>query len=426
MIRGASPIAACALFAALAAQPGAAQLPDASASGLALAGNNTALARSFGAMSVNPAGLGMPESGFSLTIAPVKARVGIKPIGLGDLYEFQGVVVPTATKELWLEQIAAAGGETGSVGAEVTGFALTFGSVGFQLSTVASSVLDIPGGVAEALLYGNAGRTGEPVEISLADAATEGFAATTAAMGFGLAVNENLSFGMTGKYTVGHAVVVGRAESGSFEVDPLRLSALAPVVGTCFDELQCEQDFMDGGSGFGLDLGVVANLGTITVGASVQNVISNFSWNPDVLGYRPGTLLFEEGEFEQEFDELPFEDAPADLQEVIRDFTFKPGYRLGAAMDVSPMLTVTGDIQGELGDDGIELGPKSHIGVGAELRLGFLHLRGGAAKITAGTRYGAGGSLILGPVNLSTAFGYESGNAGDATSMQLVLSFGDR
>lgn len=426
MIRGAFPVAACALAFSLAAQPASAQLPDASASGLGLAGNNTALARSFGAISVNPAGLGMPGSGFTLTIAPVRTRLGIKPIGLSDLYEFQGELIPTATKEAWLEQIALAGGQSGSVGAEVTGFALTFGSVGFQLSTVASALLNLPPDAAEVFLYGNAGRTGVPVDLSLVDAAVEGFGATTAAMSFALAVDENLSFGMTGKYTVGHGVIVGRADSGVLEADPVRASVLAPVVGTCFDEVACEQDFFNGGSGFGLDLGVVADLGTVTVGATLQNIISNFSWNPDLLAYRPGTLTLEPGAFEQEFDELPFEDAPADLRAVIQDFTFKPGYRLGAAMDVSSMLTVTGDIQGELGDDGIELGPKSHVGVGAELRLGILHLRGGTAKITDGTRYGGGGSLILGPVNLSAALGYETAEVGDATSVQLVLSWGGR
>ncbi|MCS5661107.1 MAG: hypothetical protein NZ842_11975, partial [Dehalococcoidia bacterium] len=43
-----------------------AQLGDASATTLGLSGNNTATVRGFGAISVNPAGLAMSGSGFSL------------------------------------------------------------------------------------------------------------------------------------------------------------------------------------------------------------------------------------------------------------------------------------------------------------------------------------------------------------------------
>ena len=49
----------------LAAVPVAAQLTSASVSTLGLAGNDTAIVRGFGAISVNPAGLAMPGSEFS-------------------------------------------------------------------------------------------------------------------------------------------------------------------------------------------------------------------------------------------------------------------------------------------------------------------------------------------------------------------------
>lgn len=407
--------------------PAAAQLPDASISSLALAGNNTASARAFSAISVNPAGLGMPESGFSLTFAPVKVRLGLGPVGLGELYDFQGLVVPDDVRDEWLERIIAAGGQRGSTGADATAFALTVGSVGFQLSTAASAIVDIPPGVAEAYMYGNAGRTGEPADLSLVDAALEGFAATTGAVSFALAVNPTLSFGLTGKYTIGHAVLYGRSESGQLEADPLRGTASAPIVSTCIDEVACTQDFTNGGSGFGLDLGVVMDLETVTLGASVQNVVSNFSWDETKLAYRPGTFAFELGDsLETSFDETSFDAAPEDLKQRVRDFTFQPTYRLGAALEVSSMLTLTGDIQGRLGDEGISLGPKVHTGLGAELRLGFLHLRAGASKITDGVRLGGGASLVIGPVNVSAAGGLERGDVGDAALGQFVVSFGAR
>ena len=406
--------------------PVGAQLPDASISSLALAGNNTASVRAFGAISNNPAGLGMPGSGFSLTLVPVGVRLGLEPIGLSELVDYEGRRIPVSVREEWLQRIAAGDGERGSVGVDATAFALTLGSIGFQLSSTATASVSLPPDAAEALLYGNAGRTGEATDLSLVNAMTEGFAATTGAMSFALAVGPQLSFGMTGKYTVGHAVAVARAESGQITADPLEGEVVAPVVSSCFDEVNCTQSFANGGSGFGLDLGAMMDLGTITLGASLQNVVSNFSWDETKLAYRPGTLAFDLNDAESEFDELSFDSAPDDLKARIREYTFKPSYRLGAALDVSQMLTLTGDIQGQIGDDGITLGPKVHTGIGAELRLGFLHLRAGAAKITDGSRLGGGASLVLGPVNLSAAGGIERGDVGDAALGQFVLSFGHR
>jgi hypothetical protein len=89
-------------------------------------------------------------------------------------------------------------------------------------------------------------------------------------------------------------------------------------------------------------------------------------------------------------------------------------------------LTLTGDIHGELGDDGISLGQRSHAGVGAELRAGFVHFRGGVAKITDGMQYGGGASLVLGPVNLSGAVGLQRGEERETVMGQFVLSFGNR
>jgi hypothetical protein len=403
-----------------------AQLANASASTLGMAGNNTALVRGFGAISVNPAGLGMPGSGFSLTVAPVQVRLGLAPVKVGDLYDFQGQVVPDATKSEWLDRVIDAGGEAGAVGADATAFALTLGNVGFQVSTTASTELNLPPGSVEGLLFGNAGRTGTPADLDLADASFEGFALTTAAMSFALPVSPSLVFGLTGKYTHGHGLAVGRALSGAIESNPIQGSMDFPMVTSCADEIVCTQDFVEGGSGFGIDLGAMVDLGTITLGASLQNVINSFAWDETKLGYRPGTVFFDTGDFQSDYDELPFDQAPADLQAIVADYTLKPSFRMGAALDVSPIFTLTGDIHGRLADEGIALQPGYHTGVGAELRAGFLHLRGGLTKMTDGMQYGGGTSLVLGPVNLSGAVGLQKSDLSDTVMAQFGLSFGNR
>jgi len=402
------------------------QLAHASASHLAMAGNNTALVRGFGAISVNPAGLGMPGSGFSLAIAPVQARVGLSPIKWGDVVDYEGQLVPTAVKEEWLARVAQAGGEAGAVGADATAIALTLGNVGFQFSATGSADVNLPTGIVEAALFGNAGRTGTASDLSLVGASVESYAMSTAAMSFALPVSPTLVVGLTGKYTHGHALAVGSSDAGSLVADPISGTMSFPMITTCADEVGCTQDFVDGGSGFGLDLGAMADLGGITVGAAIQNIISSFAWDETKLGYRPGTFTFDTNGSETQFDELPFDQAPDDLKALIDDYTLKPAVRLGAAMELTDQLTVTGDIHGRLADEGIALQPNYGTGVGAELRLGFLQLRAGATKISDGMQYGGGASLVLGTVNLSGAAGMVKGDLSDTVLAQFGLSIGNR
>src|SRR6056297_3551630 len=131
--------------------PGAAQgqLAEASASTLALSGAHTATVRGFGAISVNPAGLGMPDSGFSLAILPIQGRIGSGPVTRSDFYEYQGRVVPAPVKEAWLASIEAAGGQSVLAGFYISGLALTVGSFGLQISTTGSTDLTLPPGVSE-------------------------------------------------------------------------------------------------------------------------------------------------------------------------------------------------------------------------------------------------------------------------------------
>jgi hypothetical protein len=413
---------------ALAANPVNAQLANASASTLALGGNNTATVRGFGAISVNPAGLAMPGSGFSLALVPIQARAGLGPVTLSDLADYEGVLVPTSTKDAWMTSIENAGGQSGSAGADVTGFALTFGNIGLQVSSIASSSLNIPAGAAEAILYGNAGRTGAAQDLVLDGAAAEGFAMSTAGLSVGFPFGPGV-FGVTGKYSVGHAVAIATAD-GLASTNPLQIGLDVSAVASCDDEIvgQCTQDFMDGGSGFSADVGFMMDLPALSIGASILNLFSTFAWNQEALAYRPGTVLVEQDTSAADFDEAPLATAPASLIALLDDFTLKPTLQMGAAMDLPIGLTVSADIHRRMGEGGIAFGPKSHVGVGAEFRgLGVLHLRAGGAVITGGTQYGGGASLVLGPVNLSGALAKRQGNDLEETILgQFTLSIGNR
>ena len=92
------------------ALPLSGQMPSASAPALAMADNYVALARGFNAVAWNPAMLGMPDHpGFSIGLLPVRGGVGIGPITMGDVAEYQSRFLDDAVKEEWLARIVANG-----------------------------------------------------------------------------------------------------------------------------------------------------------------------------------------------------------------------------------------------------------------------------------------------------------------------------
>src|SRR4051812_12426909 len=104
-------LAAVAAVALLVPASASAQLAAASALRLGLAGNVTATARGIGAISANPAGLGMPGSGFTLALLPFQVRPGLGPITAKDLKDFQGELVPAVTRGAWLDAVKSNGSE---------------------------------------------------------------------------------------------------------------------------------------------------------------------------------------------------------------------------------------------------------------------------------------------------------------------------
>lgn len=417
-------VAATLLVGAAMAEGLSGQLAHASARTLGMGGSTTATARHLEALSVNPAGLGMPGAGFSLSLLPVTARSGLGPVTLADLADQGGKVVPATVKEAWLQQISSAGTQSGSVGAELTALALTFGRIGFQLSTLAGGNMEIGPDIAEAILYGNAGRSGQPTNLSLAGSTVDAFAVTTAGFSAGFPLpteSGSMALGATLKYSVGHVMAVGRDQGGSVNSDPIRVNVNFPTV--TFDDEASDAVI---GSGVGLDLGFQMHRERLHIGAAVQNLFHSFAWDEAKLVYRAGTATLEEGSNTTDFDRRAYGSAPAVLKTAVDDMKFNPTLAVGAAYDVQPDFTVSADVRNRFGD-GMSLTPKLHAGVGAEYRgLGALHLRGGGAVVTDGVQIGGGASLNLGPVSFSFAAAMQKGSKEDTSIGQFTLSFGGR
>lgn len=428
-IRRTVAVVALATGAALATASAAqAQLANASAATLGKGGNATATARGIEALSVNPAGLGMPGSGFTLALMPVQARSGLDPLTLADFKDVEGSVISAATKQDWLSRVTEAGGQSGNVGIDVTELALSLGRFGIQVSTLVGGEMSLAPGMVEAALYGNAGRTGSAEDLSFSGASASGFAVTTAGLSFALPIPQptgEMAVGATLKYSVGHVVGIAQDRGGTFTSDPIRVDVSFPVVHT--DDARLEDGNVNNGTGVGVDIGFMLKRGNISVGAAVLNAVNTFAWDESTLVYRPGTASLSIDDNETDFDAMSYGSAPADLKAAVEDLTFNPTISVGAALDLTEDFTVGADVRKRTGEGGMAVGPDFHAGVGAEFRgLKVLHLRGGAAVITDGVQFGGGASLVLGPVNISAAGALQTGDLGEALLGQFTLSFGGR
>lgn len=415
--------------------PVPAQLADASSTTLGLSGNNTATVRGLAAIAVNPAGLAMSGSGFSLALFPVQVRSDLHPIGLSDLKDVQRTVIPSATREDWLARVTAEGTQTGSFGIDISEFAFTTGNIGFQVSTLMVGTFSLPPGAIEGLLYGNAGRTGSASSLDLSNALLQSYAISTVGLSIGIPIpisSTDLAVGVTAKYSIGHDILVSRSASSSIQNDPVRATLNFPIIQTADgyigDLISSELAWKfprSNGDGIGVDVGFMLEHRRLSLGASVENIFNTFSWDESKLIYRPGTALFEIGQSNSDFTEAPYVSAPANLRALIDNMAFEPSLRVGAALDLTRDFTVSGDLHTQFGDRGASLSPKFHLGLGTEFRgMRVLYLRGGAAVITDGIQYGGGASLVLGPVNISAAGAFRTGTMNEQVLGQVTLSFG--
>lgn len=408
------------------ASPAGAQLPSASAADLALGDNVTALARGFSAVASNPAGLAMPGNpGFSLAAVPVRLSQGLDPVTLGDLADWDGRVIPPGVKEAWLQDVEAEGGQSGESHGAVSALSLQVGRFGFQLSTVGVGRGHLPPDAVELMLFGNAGRTGEPRDFDLAGSRLDGFVVSTAAVAFGHPVADvaggRMAVGATLSYSMGHALVLGRDLGSSVGSDPVEVELRFPLLSSDPDA-----DRLDNGSGFGLDLGLAWARDDLRMGVSVRNVMNTFAWDVDDLVFRRGTALFNKDDSDSDFDERPAAEAPQELRRAVEEMGFEPVLAVGAALEAHPRVTVSADVRNRFGD-GMAAEPKFQAGLGVEGRPApWIPLRAHVAKITDGYQVGGGLSLVLGPVSLSGALAARMGDVEDATLGMLTLSWGAR
>ena len=419
---------------AAAARPSSAQLVSASAASLALGDNYTALARGFSAVNWNPANLGMPGNPlFSFGVAG-RGAGGTDPISLSDLHQYSGVRVPSSVLAAWLSRVKAQGGQ--SLEADGSGsFAMSIGPLAFQLATNAYERGKLSPDAVEVLLYGNAGQSGTPRTMSLKGSRTEAAVTTTAAVSFGQGVDfgvgpidQHLAFGVTAKYIIGNALLLGEDAGSQLDANPLALDVQFPII-------QSDTSFggmPQRGHGVGVDFGAAWSSGPLSVGATIQNFVNTFRWNTNEMFFRPGGALFTTtGTRQTNFDAMSMTAVPDSLKAKasalaaeVDAMKFTPSLNVGAAMKVLPFLTATADVRQEL-SNGMRFAERTHVGAGAELRLiPFIPIRAGLAAISGGYVASAGAGLELLFFHLNAGIAARKTEYGQFPSAALTVSFG--
>ena len=139
--------------------------------------------------------------------------------------------------------------------------------------------------------------------------------------------------------------------------------------------------------------------------------------------FRAGTASFDATHKTSDFDEQAFANAPAALQSMVRDSAkCKPTVGVGAALEVSPKLTVSADVRSRRGDTVMQLEPKLHAGVGAEFRvIPVLPIRVGAAAVTGGFEGSGGLGVNLGPANLAASIASRASDIGTSVLPMFTL-----
>jgi len=385
-----------------------AQLPSSSPAAFGMAGNYTAMARGYEAVSWNPANLAMPGRPFiSFGLGIVGGSVGMDPVGFGMLHDYSGLVVDSAVRASWVDLVRASGRQRTRIDGGVTPIALSVGPIGISTGVSMYTNMDFSPDMFEGMMFGNAGQNnGQAKPLAIAGTGMEAAVFGTGAVSFalplpvhftgGLLGPEHLAIGVTGKYVAGTMAI---AKDGGSVFGTNSVSYSFPVI-------LPDSSHPIAGVGAGADLSASWQVGRWKVGALFENVYNSFKWDSTKLQLKSSAGFFDADTSYSTDTTLAYGQAPQALRDRIAKQKFMPAINVGVAFKPTDFLTITADLHQQMGgDDAISIGPKNRMGVGAELRiLPFIPIRAGLASVTDGWQAAAGFGIHL--------LGYELGLSG--------------
>lgn len=402
-----------------------AQLPSSSPTAFGMAGNYTAMARGYEAVSWNPANLAMPGRPFlSIGIAAVGGTVGMDPVGFGMLGDYGGLVVDSAVKSSWVDLVRASGRQRARVDWGFTPLALSVGPIGLSVGVSHYVNMDLSPDMFEAVMFGNAGlNNGAAKALDFTGTGMETAAFGTGAVSFalplpirftgGLLGPEHFAIGVTGKYVVGSMVI---AQDGGSVFGANSVNYSFPMI------VPVEDSGGVGGIGTGADLSASWQVGRWKVGALIENVFNSFKWDTTKFEMISSSGYFDADSNSSTDTTMAYGQAPLALRQKIAGQKFMPAINVGMSFKPTDFLTITADLHQQMGgDEAISIGPKNRMGVGAELRiLPFIPLRAGVASVTDGWQAAAGLGLRL--LGLEVGLSGSVRKRGAATESGMMIS----
>lgn len=371
--------------------------------GLATAGSGASEAHGVRALTTSPARLAWADDDFVEWILPsFGVRLGLRPVSPRDVAQFSGDVVPAEVREEWLRRVEAEGAQEGGTFGRAVPVGVSVGSWAVQISTAGEVGAALNPDATEALLFGNAGRTGSPRTLDFGGSQAEAWATTTLTAGGGWAIpslTERLpgewAVGVAGKVTFGHALWSAADAGSGTSVDPLSLEGLLPIV-------QTVGGAWSHGVGAGADISLAWRSDRWTADLVLGDFVSGFEWDTEALEFRRGQLLIGPDTTFDGSDRLDYALAPVALRTHVERFAFNRSVTLGVSRAVGTGTRVA--VEGACGPGPLDPARSRTLGPNADVSGGLSPCRA-SGSIThlsgpVALRVGAAGGTLGGDVGL--------------------------
>ncbi len=328
-------------------------------------------------------------------------RLGLRPVSPRDVARYSGKVLSAAVREEWLSEVESHGALEGVSSAVFSPFVIARGHFALQVTTSAEVTAALNPDAVEALLFGNAGRSGTPASLDFGGSTAEGWSMTTVALGGGFAMKRlsavtggEWAVGATAKFSFGHLLWSALDGGSGTLTDPLSLEGVLPVVATPLGASQ--------GTGLALDGGAAWRNAVWSVDLFVRDLVNTFEWNNEELEFRRGVVAISPDSAFEGSERLGLDLAPLALRTRVQAFSFKPSLTLSLARRLSSTLEVA--VEGScgptpltparttrLGLSGADIDP-NHCRSGASAQHVFrrVTVRGGATVGSRGADLGVG------------------------------------
>jgi hypothetical protein len=368
---------------------------------LGMGGANVAAARGYEALFLNPAGLGLETSRWSVTVMQLTAGAELRGGAFGDLPDLADAdALSQARRDELLSGIPGAGMDA-EVDVRVPLAAVQVRNVALGVAWAGSYRQNLGRDLVDLVLNGyETGRT----DYSVGGTGGTRVSFLDVSAAYGRRVGP-VSVGATAHYLAGGSITRSRLFEPEFDLEAEDLAA------------EYREVYAEGGSGWALDVGVAARpFRGVTVSAAVSNVAAGMSWSEEL---RTRHVVLGRADFEGEGleDALSALDesaaavdpgaVPATVYETARglyDEAYLPAtLQAGAAWTSRGGRTVVAASYRDVLTSGrMAAGWERAAAFGVEQRIPLVTLRAGAATDLDGRSMLSGG-LGLGPLQLGVA-----------------------